>query len=703
MAIQKVIKIDVDTLKAEGGLDNIDQIVKKLDGDVSDLGNNADDSLKKISKSVENTEKSTKSLAEGFKGIGIAIKAMGIGLVISALNTLKDVFMSNQKVANAFNIALGAITNVFQQITNVVVSVVDKVSKSTKGFEGLSKVIMGLITLALTPLKATFYSLVLAIDEIRLAWEDSIFGDKNQTKINELNKRIGNTKGILKEISDDAIKSGKQVVNNFGKAVNEVGSVVSGVVDGMSEVSISAAIEQSKALVNLQNNAKLAEAEQAKLVEKYDRQAEKLRQIRDDDRNAIEDRIKANSQLGKVLSAQEKAMLAQADAQISAARATLQQNNSIENQVELINAQANREGVLAQIEGFRSEQKMNEVSLNKELIDLANTRKETETTLAVNQKKFDTERIKSEHDKLVAQKSALEEEKRIELERLQNVINSHKKGTQARVDAEKEYALKKQEVENAITLKQDEIDAFRVNKSIEFQKKIVDNEQLGFQTRLNSLLQQDAIIREATTISEEEKTRMLQENALIRMAIDEQEYQNKKSLAFQSVEVLSQVFQENKGIMMALFVLQKAMAIGDIVRTAAKSIAQQRAFTDTANAEAQIYPFPANLAKIASNEASFIKGATFTKISAGVGIASILAQAFGQIKGMSGISSIGGGAGGSAQPATPSPQFNIVGNTGVNQIAQTIAGQQPVKAYVVAKEVTTQQELDRNKITATRI
>jgi hypothetical protein len=51
----------------------------------------------------------------------------------------------------------------------------------------------------------------------------------------------------------------------------------------------------------------------------------------------------------------------------------------------------------------------------------------------------------------------------------------------------------------------------------------------------------------------------------------------------------------------------------------------------------------------------------------------------------------GGGAGGGA------PQFNLVGNTGVNQIASQIGqDQQPQRAYVVSGDVTTQQALDRN-------
>lgn len=55
----------------------------------------------------------------------------------------------------------------------------------------------------------------------------------------------------------------------------------------------------------------------------------------------------------------------------------------------------------------------------------------------------------------------------------------------------------------------------------------------------------------------------------------------------------------------------------------------------------------------------------------------------------------GGGSGGSAEPA---PQFNVVGNSGINQVAQTLGSQQPVQAYVVSNNVTTAQALDRNII-----
>jgi hypothetical protein len=44
------------------------------------------------------------------------------------------------------------------------------------------------------------------------------------------------------------------------------------------------------------------------------------------------------------------------------------------------------------------------------------------------------------------------------------------------------------------------------------------------------------------------------------------------------------------------------------------------------------------------------------------------------------------------------PSFNVVGASGVNQIAQSLQQQGPVRAYVVGSDVTSQQELDRNRI-----
>jgi len=54
----------------------------------------------------------------------------------------------------------------------------------------------------------------------------------------------------------------------------------------------------------------------------------------------------------------------------------------------------------------------------------------------------------------------------------------------------------------------------------------------------------------------------------------------------------------------------------------------------------------------------------------------------------------GGGGGGGSTPQAPS--FNLVQGTASNQIASSIGKQQPIQAFVVSKDVTSSQELDRN-------
>ena len=55
-----------------------------------------------------------------------------------------------------------------------------------------------------------------------------------------------------------------------------------------------------------------------------------------------------------------------------------------------------------------------------------------------------------------------------------------------------------------------------------------------------------------------------------------------------------------------------------------------------------------------------------------------------------------GGGGGNVGGAPQAPQFNVVGNNGMNQLAQL--QQKPVQAFVVSSEMTSAQALERNRI-----
>ena len=58
-------------------------------------------------------------------------------------------------------------------------------------------------------------------------------------------------------------------------------------------------------------------------------------------------------------------------------------------------------------------------------------------------------------------------------------------------------------------------------------------------------------------------------------------------------------------------------------------------------------------------------------------------------------------SGGTGDGTSPSqaPQFNVVGQSGFNQVAGALGQQGPVQAFVVSGDVTTAQELENNTIT----
>jgi hypothetical protein len=613
---------------------NIDDVTKEIKSLNKNLDNTTDE-VKKVGKSTNEVEKSTKTLADGFKGVGLAIKAMGIGLVISAMGTLKEVFMSNQKVADTVATAMGTVVNVFSKVVDVVVSVVEKVNQSSGGFKGLTAVVSGLITIALTPLKLSFYAISLAIDEAKLAWEESFFGDGDPKTIDKLNKRISITKDNIEEVGKNALDAGKKVVNNIGAAVTEVGAVVEGTIDGVSKISVKAAYEQAKANVQLQNTAKLAEANQARLVEQYDRQAEKLRQIRDNDLISINDRIKANDDLKNVLDKQQKAMIGQADMQIAAAKNTYEMNKSIENQVALTNALANKEGVLAQVEGLRSEQIANNISLTKEKTALQQSELEGLTNLSIEQKKFNAELEKDDLLRLEKLRAVLEEEKAIELERLQSKIDAAALGTQARIDAENEYKTKSQEINNEI-----------ITNKVETDKAIIEQEK---------------------AVADGKK------------AIQDASF----AVVEGGIGLLKGLFEKNKG-------LQKALLIAESAAGIAKIIVNTQAANSAARLKYSLIPGGAALAAAES---------VMNRVSAGIGIAANIAGTAKALSALGGGGSAGGGAenpsGGGGAAA---PQFNVVGQGGANQIAESMnkQAQTPIQAYVVAQNVTTAQSLNRN-------
>ena len=158
-------------------------------------------------------------------------------------------------------------------------------------------------------------------------------------------------------------------VARIALAAKEAKKDISGVFDELSEKAseyTSNLISSANAMVLLDKEARIAVAKNKIILEQKDREAELQRQIRDDETKTFAERIAANEELAVILDDQETLMLANADALVKAADAQFILTGRDEDRIVFLEAQAEAAAVLAQIEGFRSEQKINAVALNKE-------------------------------------------------------------------------------------------------------------------------------------------------------------------------------------------------------------------------------------------------------------------------------------------------------------------------------------------------
>jgi DNA repair exonuclease SbcCD ATPase subunit len=127
---------------------------------------------------------------------------------------------------------------------------------------------------------------------------------------------------------------------------------------------------------------------------------------------------------------------------------------------------------------------------------------------------------------------------------------------------------------------------------------------------------------------------------------------------------------------------------------------QFKANKAAAIAEATISTFLA-----ANNVLAQTKGGSVARIAGmiaviGTGLANVAMIAKQQfVSSQSNLSSAGVGTNGTSG-GVQAPDFNIVGQSASNQLAEAVKGQfqQPIKAYVVSKDVSTAQEMDRNII-----
>jgi hypothetical protein len=413
-----VLQLDADTTQAIKGIKKVDESIQNLNDDLVTTG-----------EGFEGMETGAKKASKGIRGIGNALKAAGIGLAIAAFATLKEIFQQNQKVADAFNTAFEFVSIAFNDFANFVINNTSTITGFFKGiFEDPKQSVLDLGNLIKNNIIERFNSLLDTLGYVGDAVVKFFKGDFSGAA--ESAKQAGTEFVDVLTGVDGTVEKVTKTVNNVVKATTSY---------------VTETAKAAQANVELGKQAEIAAVRQQGIIESFDLQAEKLRQVRDEERNTIDERIEANNKLKATLDEQEQAMLKQVDLQIAAAKAEYDKNQNQENTIRLLEAQQEKEAVLAQIAGFRSEQLSNDLALNREKLELEQSISDAEAERAINEATFNAEQIENEYLRLQALRDVANQEKQIEETRLTEKMNSYKVGTQAFQDAQNELLQFQQE------------------------------------------------------------------------------------------------------------------------------------------------------------------------------------------------------------------------------------------------------------------
>jgi hypothetical protein len=347
----KVIAVDleVNTEKSEANLNDVVAVL----GDIKKGLDNNTKATKDNAEATKTLETNFQKAARGVKGFGLALKAAGIGLAIEAFAMFKKVLGENQKVADFFATSVEFLSIAFNDFFKFIEN---NLSSITDFFKDI------------------FENPKENLEEFADAIKNNLI-----ERFNSFLDTLGFLATAVKKVFERDFAGALEAVKQAGKESVDVLTGVNNSVDKVAEVlpKVTNAIldyakstyQAAASTIELNKQAEVAAVINQGLIEDYDRQAEQQRQIRDDTRNSLEVRIEANNKLGEILEEQQKLMLENADLILKAAENDLQKNNNQENYIKLLQAENEKKAVLAQIEGFRSEQLVNQAALQQEVAD----------------------------------------------------------------------------------------------------------------------------------------------------------------------------------------------------------------------------------------------------------------------------------------------------------------------------------------------
>ena len=379
----------------------------------------------------------------------------------------------------------------------------NSIKSLTTGFIGLTKASLAFIA---TPIGAVLAIIAGAFLLVQNAL------NRSEESTNKLKTAIAPLTGIFQAVLKALEPLGEFIIDGivlgFEKATEAIQTTINLVGGALATLGFDSAsksvLEFSESMNSAMEGAKelaLAEQELEKAQRKsrltqlqYQKEAEKFRQIRDDESLSIQERIKANEELGEVLNAQLQEELRLAEVALQVANLRIQQEGRTK---EALDAQYEALTQIADIEerinGQRSEQLRNINTLRRQGHD--ERMRQIDAEIAKQRKQLDLwiaqqgDRARTLEEQLELQEQTAKKSIAILDNELKNKKISQEKYELEIIKLSQETARIQAEI--AVQLAQDELDAFLNNN-----QSILNNNQLLTSELLDQELERNKAIQE---------------------------------------------------------------------------------------------------------------------------------------------------------------------------------------------------------------
>lgn len=609
---------------------------------------------------VKNFGQSIKGLTTGFKSLRVAIIGTGICALLIAVTSLMAAFKSSEEGQNKFAKILGVIGSV---VGNLVDLLADLGEAIISVFENPKKAIIDFKNLIQENITNRFKALMNTIGFLGSAMKKVFSGD---------------FKGAL----EDAKKSSNSLIDSLTGVENTLDKVTKKTKDFVKELKEEAKIAAQ--IADQRANADKAERNLLVQRAKANRdRADLLEKAANREKFTAKERIEFLKEAGKIDEEITNKEIAAAKLRLQAKQA---ENSLARSKKEDLDEEARlkarvieletqrltkQKEVTSQIVGAKREEAAQIKAIeDKKASDLERIRKGLIDT-EEEERKEKLRLIKTDYDeqiKLAEEYYGKESEKVLELRKAQKTAIDNQQAEFDLADKEKEKA----KIQELNDLKSQIRDAEAVTEE---ERRILELENTALHyDKLIELAKAKGLATEGLERAKENAINKLKDdNSKKDIDREKQLKQQKIALASSTFGAISQVLGENS--------------------KAGKAFALAQALINTYQGISNVWAEKAESGLVG---AGLVQRLATTAIVASQGFATV--KNIASVKTPSGGGGASVGVGSSPTIASAVPSFNVVGSSGTNQLAEAIGGQEkePIKAYVVANDVTSAQSMERN-------